>query len=88
MVRWLILPTAPICLSHAIANRSSSERFKVMEHKLFYYIMTPAGILALVFGFWFMITRWSYFTQQNWMHAKLIMVCLLWIFHELREIPR
>ena len=62
-------------------DRSSSERFKVMEHKLFYYIMTPAGILATVFGFWFMSTRWSYFTQQSWMHAKLIMVFLLWIFH-------
>jgi len=59
----------------------SSERFKVMEHKLFYYIMTPAGLLATFFGHWYMTTNWAYYSTQNWLHLKLSLVFLLWIFH-------
>ena len=57
------------------------ERFKVMEHKLFFYIMTPAGILATVFGDWYMFSKWTFSTIPLWLHSKLALVAVLWLFH-------
>src|ERR1051326_9624227 len=38
---------------HAQAeDRPSIERFKVMERKLFWGIMTPSGVLTILFGVW------------------------------------
>ncbi len=56
-------------------------RFKTMEHKLFYYIMTPAGILATVCGDWYMFSKWTFSTIPLWLHSKLALVALLWLFH-------
>jgi len=63
------------------SDEISIERFKVMERKLFYAIMTPAGILATIFGLIVMSFRWHFYLQQGWMHAKLMLVLLLWIYH-------
>lgn len=57
------------------------ERFKVMEHKLFWYIMTPAGILASLFGIGVFLFNWQTYMQMGWMHAKLGLVVLLWCYH-------
>ena len=36
---------------HAISNdQISIDRFKIMERKLFWGIMTPGGILTIIFG--------------------------------------
>lgn len=56
-------------------------RFKIMEHKLYYYIMSPAAILTTILGFWLLALKYDYYSHLNWMHAKLIMVMLLWIYH-------
>ncbi len=63
------------------ADSIGSERFKVMEHKLFYYIMTPAGVVASLLGFWLICLNYDYYSQLMWLHLKLIMVALLWLFH-------
>lgn len=57
------------------------DRFLVMEHKLLYYITWPAGIITTLSGFWLLSLKWEYYAHQNWMHAKLILVLLLWLFH-------
>ena len=31
------------------------ERFKVMEHKLFFVITTPGAVLTILFGLWLLI---------------------------------
>src|SRR3989338_10106646 len=59
----------------------SLERFKVMERKLFWFIMTPAGVLATVFGVWLLLFNWQVYLQFGWMHAKLFLVFLLWCYH-------
>lgn len=59
----------------------SIERFKVMERKLFYFIMTPAGVLATIFGLWVISFNWQGYLQAGWMHAKLTLVIVLWIYH-------
>jgi len=38
---------------HATASDTLSlERFKLMERKLYYGIMTPAALLTIAFGLW------------------------------------
>lgn len=59
----------------------SIERFKIMERKLFYGIMTPSGVLATIFGLWLLIDGWQSYMHQAWMHAKLTLVVLLWVYH-------
>lgn len=59
----------------------SIERFKIMEKKLFYMIMTPAGILTTGFGLWLLLSNWQWYLAQGWMHWKLMLVLVLWIYH-------
>ena len=58
-----------------------SEVFKVMEKKLFFYIMTPAMILSWLFGL--LLIHEIGFEQlgQTWMVLKLVFVILLTIYH-------
>lgn len=56
----------------------SQERFKVMERKLFWGIMTPAALLALLFG----TIMWLHLgITGTWLHIKLGLVLLLVIYH-------
>ena len=67
---------------HAMAkDEISQERFKIMERKLFYGIMTPSAILSLIFGFWLFSHNLEYYLKAPWMHMKLTMVFLLIIYH-------
>ena len=62
------------------ADQIGKDRFKVMEHKLYSYIMTPSMILTVGFGF----SLWLKFGIGNgagWLHAKLTLVVLLVIYH-------
>jgi protoporphyrinogen IX oxidase len=63
------------------ADTISLDRFKTMEHKLFYYIMTPAAILTTLFGLWLFSYNEQYYIHATWMEVKLMMVLLLWIYH-------
>jgi protoporphyrinogen IX oxidase len=65
---------------HTLASDEISvARFKVMERKLYYGIMTPSAVLAVGLGLWLMF--WQGVTNAAWMHAKLFLVLLLVIFH-------
>ena len=59
-------------------DKISHERFKIMERKLFYGIMTPGGILTIFFGL-LLIMNYDY--QGAWLTYKLILVGLLVIYH-------
>ena len=59
----------------------TSETFKVMEGRLLYFV-TPFAILTLVLGvllIWFYGAAW--FKQAHWLHAKLLLVTLLYGYH-------
>ena len=56
-----------------------SETLKVMEHKLFHYIMTPAALLTLLAGVW-IIDLWQW-TIPPWLLLKIALVLLLLLFH-------
>ena len=58
-----------------------TEIFKVMEKKLFFYIMTPAMTLSWIFGL--ILIHEIGFQQlgQKWMILKLIFVTSLTLYH-------
>ena len=56
----------------------SIERFKVMERKLFFGIMTPGAVLTILFGIWLWL---GYGLTGNWLYAKLLLVGLVIIHH-------
>lgn len=45
-----------------------------------YRFMTPLGVLALVFGLWLML-GYGIGLASGWMHAKLLLVVLLVVYH-------
>lgn len=68
---------------HAMSEDSvSKERFKVMERKLYYGIMTPGGLLTLLFGFWTLwLNGWAAYAGMLWLHVKLALVGVLVVYH-------
>ena len=82
MVTWFagLFYLPRLFVYHAQAgDRVSSERFKVMERKLFWGIMTPGGVLTIGFGLWLWL---GWFQGAGaWMHAKLALVAVLVAYH-------
>ncbi len=60
-----------------VTQDAERERLLLMAHKL-YRFMTPLGVLALVFGTWLWL---GYGFSGGWLHAKLMLVLLLVIYH-------
>ena len=59
-----------------------NARFKVMEHKLYHYIMTPSGIIAVVLGIWLIgIYGFEVVLQWTWLQLKLALVAVILWFH-------
>jgi len=84
MVTWFagLFYLPRLFVYHAMCDdQISNERFKVMERKLFFGIMTPGGIITNALGLWMLIPNWSAYTIGYWMHLKLGLVCLLIIYH-------
>ena len=59
-------------------DQTSIERFKVMERKLFYGIMTPGALLTIASGAWLWL-GWGF--AGGWLYAKLVLVAVLVIYH-------
>lgn len=67
---------------HTQANdKLSLERFKIMERRLYFGIMTPAAVLAIIFGIGLLSSNWQSYMQMGWLHAKLLFVILLIAYH-------
>ena len=64
------------------ADAISIDRFKVMERKLFYGIMSPGAVLTLIFGAGTLfVNGWSNYKDALWMQAKLALILLLIVYH-------
>ena len=81
MAGLLYLPRIFVYHSQNNAQPIISEVFKVMEKKLFYYIMTPAMVLSWIFGLILIHEIGFDKLGQNWMILKLIFVVLLTLYH-------
>jgi putative membrane protein len=49
-----------------------------MERKLYYGIMTPSAVLAVIFGLWLWL---GFGISGGWLHAKLALVVILIAYH-------
>ena len=81
MVTWFagLFYLPRLFVYHAMAGDSISiDRFKVMERKLFFGIMTPSAVLTIGFGMWLWF---GYGFSGGWLHAKVFIVLLLVIYH-------
>ena len=66
---------------HALAPAADHigiERFKTMERKLYFGIMTPAAVLTIAFGLWMWL---GYGVTGRWLHAKVTLVLALVALH-------
>ena len=81
MAGLLYLPRIFVYHSENVEDLNSSNIFKVMEKKLFYYIMTPAMILSWIFGIILIFTLDFAVFNDLWIQTKLILVILLTIYH-------
>ena len=84
MVTWFAalfyLPRLYVYHSSA-KDAISLERFQIMERKLYNGIMMPGGILTTAFGFWLILLNPDVYLKAGWLHTKLLLVLILWIFH-------
>jgi protoporphyrinogen IX oxidase len=86
MVTWMAaifyLPRLFVYHAQALAEGDSrgDARFKIMERKLFWGIMTPGGVLTLASG---LILWFFYGITGAWLMWKLLFVIALIVFHAL-----
>ena len=85
MVTWFagLFYLPRLFVYHAMSSdQISIDRFKIMERKLYFGIMTPGMVLTLVFGTAIVITNGlSLYQEQNWLLAKVILIILLIFYH-------
>lgn len=62
-------------------NQAIKDQFKVMEHKLYWYITTPAAILTGIFGLCLWLPHYNYFAHMMWLHIKFGLVVILYLYH-------
>ena len=84
MAGLLYLPRIFVYHSDAIQNNKSKDlmdTFKVMERRLFIYIMNPAMIISWIFGALLIHTIGIENVIFLWLQLKLFFVLILTIYH-------
>ena len=85
MVTWFagLFYLPRLYVYHALCDDTPGrERFKIMERKLFYGIMTPSAILTTVLGLWMLVDyAWHAYGNMGWLHVKLALVVVLIVYH-------
>ena len=81
MAGLLYLPRIFVYHAENSSEKKTSEIFKTMERKLFFYIMTPAMILSWIFGIILIHSIGFQQIGQTWMILKIILVIILTLYH-------
>jgi putative membrane protein len=84
MAGLLYLPRIFVYHSDAVTNNKSDDlmsTFKIMERRLFIYIMNPAMIISWIFGILLIHTIGIQNISFLWLQLKLILVIALTIYH-------
>ncbi len=77
MAGLLYLPRLFVYHCDTIPGSIESERFKLMERRLYKQIATPAMIAAWIFGILLVLTPGVLAGSDGWFHVKLLCVILL-----------
>ena len=85
MVAWFagLFYLPRLFVYHAMCDdQPGNARFKVMERKLYYGIMTPGAVLTVGFGIWMLIDyAWQAYATSGWLHVKIALVLVLVAYH-------
>ena len=81
MAGLLYLPRIFVYHAENSSEIKTSEIFKIMEKKLFFYIMTPAMILSWVSGLLLIHSIGFQQLGQTWMLLKIVFVVILTTYH-------
>ena len=84
MAGLLYLPRIFVYHSEAVTKNKSEDlisTFKVMEKRLFIYIMNPAMIASWIFGGLLIHTISIDSLSSHWLQLKLLFVVVLTIYH-------
>ena len=84
MAGLLYLPRIFVYHSEAIKNNKSEDlmsTFKIMERRLFVYIMNPAMIVSWIFGALLILTIGMDNFGFLWLQLKMLFVVILTIYH-------
>ena len=81
MAGLLYLPRIFVYHTENIDQKETSEIFKVMERRLFNYIMMPAMILTWIFGILLIGSLGVQVFYELWVILKGILVLLLTHYH-------
>jgi len=81
MAGLLYLPRLFVYHSETVNNEEKKATFKLMEKRLFFYIMNPAMALSWLFGI--LLIHSIGFENLNylWLQLKIVMVLLLTFYH-------
>lgn len=84
MVCWFagIFYLPRLFVYHAMSDdKTSQDRFAVMERKLYRGIMNPSMMATWLLGLSMVIINWEVYKTQGWLHAKITLVVLLTVYH-------
>jgi len=81
MVGLLYLPRIFVYHVENINDDNSKKIFKIMEKKLFFFIMMPAMILSWIFGLILIFVLGSDILSTLWAQIKLLLIVLLTFYH-------
>ena len=81
MAGLLYLPRIFVYHVENINDQNSTNIFKTMEKKLYFYIMIPAMILSWIFGLILISIVGFDVLSATWIQLKLIFVVLLTFYH-------
>ena len=84
VISWMagLLYLPRIFVYHSEASHNSQKKiFKIMEKKLYNYIMIPAMLLSWLFGFLLIHSLGFTIFMELWMQIKIIAVVILTYYH-------
>ena len=81
MAGLLYLPRIFVYHAETKKNIDQSETFKLMEKRLYFYIMNPAMILSWIFGILLIHSQGIISLGLFWMKIKLGLVIILTAYH-------
>ena len=81
MAGLLYLPRIFVYHAENINDQNSTNIFKIMERKLYFFIMMPAMFLSWLFGLILISILGFDILSMMWLQIKLIFVILLTFYH-------
>ena len=81
MAGLLYLPRIFVYHAETSNNEDKSNTFKIMERRLFIYIMNPSMILSWIFGLLLIHSIGTDSFSEFWFITKLILVISLTFYH-------